>query len=108
MAIKLIKSRNPNYEDGIAVNVESRSINCEIRTKEGERGIQQSTIIGGRLVFLNREHQDIRRTDVEAKVLQIRIGESWVDLLVNGQLNPTIPVDYDRVLSGKEADSLFE
>ena len=108
MAIKLIKSKNEQYEDAVAVNVESRSINCDIRVKNGERGLQQSTILCGRLVFLNREHTAITRPEVEAKVLQIRVNNVWVDLLINGKPNPSIPVDYDRVLSGEEADSLFE
>lgn len=109
MAIKFVKSKNTAYEDAIAVNVPSRSVNCDIRTRESERGLQQSVIIAGRLVFLNREHTAIQRKDVEAKCLQVMLGDgTWMDLLVNGQPNPSIPVDFDRVISGKEADSLFE
>ena len=108
MAIKMIKSKNPQYEDAVAVNVESRSVNCEIRTRESDRGLQQSTIVAGRLVFLNREHTAIQRKDVEAKVLQVLVDDVWVDLFVNGQVNTAVPVDYDRILGGQEADSLFE
>lgn len=108
MAIKMVKSKNQMYDDAIAVNVESRSINCDVRVRETERGIQQSTIFCGRLVFLNREHQAVTRPDVEAKCLQVLVAGSWLDLMVNGQPNPEVPVDFDRVLTGKEADSLFE
>lgn len=108
MAIKMVKSRNPQYQDGIAVNVPSRSINCEVRTRESDRGLQQSTILAGRLVFLNREHEALSRPEVEAKVLQILVGNVWMDLLINGQANPDIPVDYDRIISGEEANSLFD
>jgi len=108
MAIKLIKSKNPQYEDAVAVNVQSRSVNCEIRTRESDRGLQQSTIISGRLVFLNREHQAIRRPDVEARVLQVLVNNQWMDLLVNGQLNPEVPVEFDRDITGNEANSLFD
>ena len=108
MAIKLIPSKNPQYADAIAVNVDSRSINCDIRVRESDRGLQQSTIVAGRLVFLNREHQAVNRPDVEAKCLQVLVAGSWLDLMVNGQVNTEVPVDYDRIISGEEANSLFE